>query len=96
MMISTNNYQYGDAIEIEHLDDKDEILSFMRSLPDDGGIAAGYFCDVVTGEEITTIPDCLFECSGFLWDSCDLYHFDKYDLKLSDEFKAFVRSKIND
>lgn len=93
-MIASTNYQYDEEMETERLEDKNLFLDFFSLVPRENCIAAGHFTDVVTGIEQDD-NWFLYDYQGFCWSTCDLYHFERYDLKLRDDFKAFVRSKVN-
>lgn len=51
--------------------------------------AAGYVIDKVTGEW-TDIPLAATGRDGFCWDSDDAYHFGKYDMELTPEFRTYA------
>lgn len=92
-MIAITDYQNGEHMETEILHDKDMFLEFFEIYHREDCIAAGYFSDVVTGIE-QEIDEFLDELGNFWWTTYDVYHFKKYDLKLRDAFKAFVRSRM--
>lgn len=51
--------------------------------------AAGCFEDEVTGE-YTHIPEVATMRDGVVWGNKDAYHFEKYDMELSPEFRAYA------
>ena len=71
---------------------KAEILSFMKSGRKELFTTA---CvrDIVTEQE-TDIPDTGFTDEEYLWYAAEIYHFEKYNLKLNDDFIAHVLSKV--
>ena len=67
---------------------KDKILSHLRS-GDIVAAAAGRALDIITG---TRIPDewVIFTDGEYQWDTSLIYHFDKYNILLPDEFIEHV------
>ncbi len=51
--------------------------------------AAGCFEDEFTGE-YTDIPEVATMRDGVVWGNKDAYHFEKYDMELSQEFRAYA------
>ena len=51
--------------------------------------AAGCFEDEVTGES-TDIPEVATMRDGVIWGNKDAYHFEKYNMELSPEFRAYA------
>lgn len=79
-------YRDGQSLEIKVLDasKKDAVITYMRSFPT-RAVAAGYFEDVVTEKEV--IADYVAYDDGvFSWNTCDIYHLEKYDLALNPDF----------
>ena len=73
------------------IDGKDEIVSYMKSGHKEWFTTA-CVTDIVTGEETET-PDNGFTDGKYLWYAAEIYHFEKYNLKLNDDFIAHVLSK---
>lgn len=72
--------------------DKRELLRFFREARYDAA-AAGTIKDEVTGEytdetEVATMRD------GFVWGNKDAYHFERYDMELTPEFRAYALRSI--
>ncbi len=84
--IYTSDYKHGGTMKTATNDRKGEILAFLKKFPL-VAVAAGHFNDAVTGEEVDA-SWCAYRDGGFTWDTCDVYHFEKYDLELSPEFCA--------
>lgn len=77
---------------------KDTILNYVRSYMEPGThLFATTACvtDIVTGEETET-PDNGFTDGEYLWYAAEIYHFEKYNLKLNDDFIAHVLSKMSE
>ena len=70
---------------------KEEILRHLKN-GKEIAIAAGRARDIFTGKEI---PGSLFAYSDgvFEWRSDEIYYFEKYNIKLEDEFIAHVLKK---
>ena len=49
--------------------------------------------DVFTDEEVTT-ADNGYSDGEYTWYESEIYHFDKYNLKLNDDFIEYVLNKI--
>lgn len=74
----------------EPLKDKEKILFFLRSFPPVS--ITGKVIDAQNGEW-TNIDNLDYESGDFYWDSSDIYHFEKYDIKLNDEFVQYVLNR---
>lgn len=76
------------------IDGKDEIVSYMKSGHKEWFTTA---CvqDIVTEQE-TDISDTGFTDGEYLWYAAEIYHFEKYNLKLNDDFIAHVLSKMSE
>ena len=70
--------------------DKDFFVSFLKNgkLVSIGGIVV----DFSTGEW-TNIENLDYESGDYYWNSSDIYHFEKYDLKLNSDFIKYVLEK---
>lgn len=68
--------------------DKAAIMRFFEASEYDT-FAAGYVLDEVKGE-YTRIPLAAMDRDGFCWDNRDAYHFEKYDMELTPEFRAYA------
>lgn len=67
---------------------KEKILKFLNA-PEAGVIGSMPMIDPVTGE-IYSRENVIRESDGFAWSSGAIYMFDKYDIKLSDDFINFI------
>lgn len=65
------------------------ILKYLKSLPPKA-VAAGHFTDLFTGQEVQGEDECYFESEQWWWTTQDIYHFEKYDMKLDDDFCKYV------
>lgn len=79
-------YRDGQNLVVEVLEPskKKAVLSYMRSFPI-SAVAAGYYEDVTTGEEIVA-SYIAYDDDEFKWNTCDIYHLEKYDLALKPDF----------
>lgn len=68
--------------------DKGAILRFFKATRYDVA-AAGYLKDEKTGKETNT-PELATMRDGYVWSNKDAYHFERYDLKLTEEFRAYA------
>ena len=89
MWIPLHDYRgTGSKIKAERIEDKGKVLSFLKSF-EPKAAAAGHFNDEVTGEAVDV--DWLSYSSGtFSWTTADIYHFEKYNLKLKPEFVEYA------
>lgn len=73
---------------------KAELLSFFSSIPADA-VAAGHLTDIFTGKEIKSVDLCYFENGQWWWTTRDIYHFNKYDMKLDGDFCDYVLKQVS-
>lgn len=73
---------------------KQAILGFLKSFPPEA-VAAGYFTDLFTGQEIRNKDECYYESGKWWWTTQDIYHFEKYDMKLDDDFCKYVLNQVS-
>ena len=86
--ISTTKYWDGEPMRRAKNPDKETILAFLKGRPY-VAVAAGRFADHLTGETVRS--DWLaYEAGEYSWDSCDIYHFERYDLELDPAFCEHV------
>ena len=77
-----------ELIQDRAINDKDKILEYLKSFDPD--CAAGMsLVDEVTGDIIETGVNG-YEDDQYYWDTRHIYHFEKYNLKLDDDFIAHV------
>ena len=67
--------------------DKELFISFLKNgkLVSIGGIIIDF-----STNEWTNTENLDYESGDFYWNSSDIYHFEKYDLKLNDDFIKYV------
>ena len=68
---------------------KAEILAFFESV-EPVAVAAGYFIDEVTGEQVTDRAELGYIDGDWTWTAGDVYHFERYDLELSYDFREYA------
>lgn len=91
-LISATNYLEDNKITTKKLSPqtKQAVLKYLRSF-NSVAIAAGYPEDIVTGEMVM-IPYYAYRDGEFCWNSSDIYHLEKYDIELNQEFVDKVLS----
>lgn len=81
--------KYESVYQGEEIENKKSILIFLNSFHLCCATTASVF-DNVKNEEVKNSRDCGY-CNGvFYWDETDIYHFEKYNMPLKDEFIKFV------
>lgn len=81
----------------EKIDEKTKeiVLEYLHGYTEPSAIIPGRFYDAVTGEECA--QGYYSNNDGmYYWFSSDIYHFEKYDFKLSDEFVEHVLQRLAD
>lgn len=74
------------------IDNNDKIVQYMRSFEPEC-FSSAFVIDIVNGFD-TQIDDTGFTDGEYTWYTSWIYHFEKYNLKLNDDFIAHVLSKI--
>ena len=72
--------------------DKEKILKYLRS-GTRGAVAAGYAKDVLTGDKIDG-ELCCYTDGKYAWRSDTVYYFEKYNIKLPEEFIKHALANI--
>lgn len=73
-----------DDAQIQKISDKQKVLNYLSSFKPDC-VAAGKVYDCVKGE-FTDITIEGYEDGEYYWETTQIYYFDKYDIKLDDDF----------
>ena len=81
-------YRAGDIHSIKD-PAKDQISAFFDSI-EPVAVATGHFKDVVTGDVVLDQADKGYIDGEYSWCTQDVYHFEKYDLALSPDFRDYV------
>ena len=84
------NHSLLDHLSPVAIDDKADILRYLKSGIDDG-VRCSCIYDYVHNEPTFT-SIFLFSDGEFFWDSEEIYHFEKYNMELDSEFLKKVRS----
>lgn len=80
-----------EMISEKEIERKEDILKYLKSFEPD--CAAGMsLTDEITGESINTGVSG-YEDGTFFWDTRHIYHFEKYNLSLNDDFINHVLSE---
>lgn len=74
------------------ISDKNEILKYMKSLSPSIFTSAPVI-DIFTDKEIKS-ADNGYSDSEYIWRESEIYYFEKYNLKLNDDFIKYVLNKI--
>lgn len=72
---------------------KAEILAYFEGI-EPAAVAAGYFTDEITGEQVTDRAELGYIDGGWTWTAGDVYHFERYDLELSHEFREHATGRL--
>ena len=75
----------------DEIDEKNRILKYLKSF-EVCAYSTAYVFDVVSRNE-TVLDEVIFTDGEYEWSSSWIYHFEKYNLKLNDDFIAHVLSK---
>lgn len=70
--------------------DKTKILNYLKSFEPDSATGSKVFDEIKN--KSTNIELLGYEDDSFFWDSNDIYYFENYDMKLSDEFVNSILS----
>lgn len=73
-------------------DEKKMITDYMKSIKK-CGVVAGHMIDCVTEKEVKKPDWALYADSLFFWSSKDIYHIEKYNAAVKDEFLDHVKNK---
>lgn len=73
---------------------KSDILEYLKSPKHTIMYSSAPIMDVIA-KEIIHIPLCTIISGEYAWDTEDIYYFEKYDLKLKDDFIKYALSQIN-
>lgn len=71
------------------LPQKAKILSYLKNHTSNAAYASSTIIDLVTKED-TQLPEVAYNDGEYLWSSTLVYHFEKYNLKLDDDFIQHV------
>ena len=74
-------------------EEKKKLLSYMNDRKYLFGASTKRITDRITGESVSSVCFLLFEDKEYKWNSPEIYHLEKYDLALSDEFIQHVLGK---
>ena len=72
---------------------KAEILAYFEGI-EPAAVAAGYFTDEITGEQVTDRTEFGYIDGDWTWTAGDVYHFERYDLELSLEFREHATGRL--
>lgn len=77
------------------LPNKNDILNYFKKYNDIKSIITFTATDYITGEKSDELIKC-FDDGVYSWTNEEIYHFEKYNLKLNDDFVNHALSQAND
>ncbi|MGN1457590.1 MAG: hypothetical protein ACI4XP_06515 [Acutalibacteraceae bacterium] len=86
--------ELADNFLSEPISEKAKILEYMKSISEPYACTTQPVVDVFTNEELEFV-DNGFSDGVYLWYKSEIYHFEKYNLKLNDDFIEYVLNKVN-
>lgn len=87
------NVSLLDHLSEKPIEGKQKILSYLKNGKSDGVRCSGIFDYVDNDPQFDTIH--LFTDGEYYWNSEEIYHFEKYNMKLDDDFVKKVLSNNN-
>lgn len=69
----------------EEIKNKSEVLSYLKTVTEPTMIAPKILRDAITNETYS-LGHSIYEYNGFIWNTMIIYYFEKYNLKLSNDF----------
>lgn len=85
-----NSYSSIKELIGKYIPEKDKILKYLKSFSPD--CAAGMcLVDEITGEEVGIGVEG-YEDGVYYWDTREIYHFEKYNMELQNDFLEYVLS----
>lgn len=78
------NISLLDHVEKEPIENKEKILDYLKR-GKDNGIRCSVIYDYVKDESLSETVK-LFTDGEYNWDSEEIYHFEKYNIKLNEDF----------
>ncbi len=83
-----NNFSY------EPISEKAQVLKYMKSFSEPYSFTSQPVIDVFTNQKFEYV-DNGFSDGVYIWHRSQIYHFEKYNLKLNDDFIKYVLNKMN-
>lgn len=74
------------------IENKEKILAYLRKF-DDFAFTSQPVYDIYTGEKVGEADNAVTD-GVYTWYHGDIYHFEKYNLKLSDDFLEYLTPQI--
>lgn len=74
------------------IDKKKQILQYLKSITTPNAFTSQPVIDKLTNKETKKI-DNAFTDGEYVWYASEVYHFEKYDLKLNDDFIEYVLNR---
>lgn len=88
--IYTADYKDGN-VRSKRDPEKGAIMAFIEGIAP-VAVAAGYFNDAVTGDQVTGVDNMGYVSGPYSWCTEDVYHFERYDLELDPDFREYALS----
>jgi hypothetical protein len=93
--------EFGSTRSLDLLDNlnigikrKDEILQYLKNEEFFAGTRCSTMKDLVKKEN-THLPTYAYSDGKYFWDDEEIYHFEKYDMRLNDEFVNHALKEID-
>lgn len=74
---------------------KNDILNYFKKYNTINAVVTCASTDYITGEKLTESIKC-FNDGTYVWTNEEIYHFQKYDLKLNDDFINYVLNQTKE
>ncbi len=82
-----NNIKIGDKVPYKNI-----LLKYLRSFKPNFAFGANIH-DYVTNTDVKDRYNAGYEYNGYFWTETDIYHFEKYNMPLKQEFINYVLNK---
>ena len=74
-------------------ENKREILNYLQSRKHEIFYSSASIIDVISSEKVS-MPIFTVKNDDYIWDSEDIYYFEKYDMKLNEDFLSFIKTRL--
>lgn len=88
---NSDDISFSDELNIV-CDDKDTVLQYLKKFDKDCIVLTCASTDFVTGQLLKS-SIFVYNDGVYCWTSEEIYHFEKYDMKLNDDFIKYVLSR---
>ncbi|MBO5231450.1 MAG: hypothetical protein J6B88_02400 [Clostridia bacterium] len=81
------NVSMGDKVQYKNI-----LLKYLRGFKPNFATSANIH-DCVTNTDVENTYNMGYEYNGYFWTETDIYHFEKYNMPLNEDFIKYVLSK---